>query len=203
MKTRHLVITAVAALGSMIALASAGCGGSASTASIDTGDASTDGSSAGDASADTSNAPSCPAGPQAPLGDACTTGGLTCRYGYQPIECGGRTVICRDGTWQELEHSDPQPTCHGGIDGGASDASVFGPCSTTSDCAKSQVCAYKESDGCNAAGACVAVAPGVGSCAIPPQVCGCDGVTTSLGGGWCALPQGYASTPIAHTGACK
>lgn len=53
----------------------------------------------------------CPTGPEAPLGTACTTPGLECEYGYDPVECGGRTVACSSGTWVEVAHSDPQPTC--------------------------------------------------------------------------------------------
>lgn len=58
----------------------------------------------------------CPAGPQAPLGALCTTPDQTCAYGYDPIECGGRTVICADGVFVELEHTDPMPECFGDID---------------------------------------------------------------------------------------
>jgi hypothetical protein len=52
----------------------------------------------------------CPSTPQQP-GGACTTPGLTCRYGYVPVECGGRTVRCDTSTWVEVEHSDPQGSC--------------------------------------------------------------------------------------------
>ncbi len=60
---------------------------------------------------------------------------------------------------------------------------------------------YKESDGCSAMGVCLPQTPGV-SCTLPPQVCGCNGVTTPLDGAWCAIPAGYAKMPIAHTGPC-
>lgn len=56
----------------------------------------------------------CPAGPEAPLGVACETTGLRCAYGYDPIECGGRTVICQDGSFVEESHTDPQPGCFDG-----------------------------------------------------------------------------------------
>lgn len=55
---------------------------------------------------------SCPATAQQP-GQACTVPGITCRYGYAPIECGGRTVRCEGTTWGEVEHTDPQALCGG------------------------------------------------------------------------------------------
>lgn len=58
-----------------------------------------------------STAPPCPEGPQAPLGAACSSEGQRCDYGYEPIECGGRRVECSSGTWIEVEHTDPQPSC--------------------------------------------------------------------------------------------
>jgi hypothetical protein len=54
----------------------------------------------------------CPGGPQAPLGTACATPGLSCDYGYTPAVCGGRTVQCTGGVWVETLHSDPQPGCY-------------------------------------------------------------------------------------------
>jgi hypothetical protein len=59
------------------------------------------------------SASSCPPGPTAPLGLACQSnaGGTICRYGYDPPECGGRSVVCAAGTWQEESHSDPRPPC--------------------------------------------------------------------------------------------
>lgn len=64
----------------------------------------------------------CPAGPQAPLNTPCDNDGLTCRYGYNIPGCGGRTVVCRNGTWAEVEHTDPSASC--GIDGSVLDGSV-------------------------------------------------------------------------------
>jgi hypothetical protein len=62
------------------------------------------------------NGSACPRGPQAPLGFGCDEEELTCRYGYDPPACGGRTVVCRERRWQELEHTDPQLSC---FDGGS------------------------------------------------------------------------------------
>ncbi|MCU0696354.1 MAG: hypothetical protein MUC96_07490 [Myxococcaceae bacterium] len=53
---------------------------------------------------------SCPVTPQQP-GQSCSVQGLTCAYGYAPLECGGRTVRCDGPTWVEVEHTDPQPSC--------------------------------------------------------------------------------------------
>jgi hypothetical protein len=60
---------------------------------------------------ETSTPAECPAGPQAPLDLPCDQEGLQCAYGYDPPECGGRTVICEGGVWIEESHSDPQPSC--------------------------------------------------------------------------------------------
>jgi hypothetical protein len=54
---------------------------------------------------------SCPVGPMAPLGAACSTPSLRCQYGYNVPGCGGRTVICTGGTFVEESHADPGPNC--------------------------------------------------------------------------------------------
>lgn len=54
----------------------------------------------------------CPQAPQQP-GQACQVPQVTCRYGYEPLECGGRTVRCEGASWVEVEHSDPQASCGG------------------------------------------------------------------------------------------
>jgi hypothetical protein len=84
-------------------------------------DGGTDGGSddAGQSDGGPVDAGACPPGPVAPLGVVCSTPNQTCAYGYDPIVCGGRTVICQGGTWEEQSHSDPQPGCH---DGGSTDA---------------------------------------------------------------------------------
>lgn len=63
------------------------------------------------ACADEGAVAACPSGPSAPLDLACSQPELTCRYGYEPLACGGRTVICRGGRFQELEHTDPSAAC--------------------------------------------------------------------------------------------
>jgi hypothetical protein len=58
--------------------------------------------------------PACPEGPESPLGEACDSATFLdqqCRYGYDPIECGGRTVQCEADVWVEVEHTDPQESC--------------------------------------------------------------------------------------------
>lgn len=51
--------------------------------------------------------PECPTDSPA-LGSSCTApASISCAYGYAPIECGGRTVKCASGTWQEVVHSEP------------------------------------------------------------------------------------------------
>lgn len=97
----------------------------------------------------------CPTGPQAPLGFGCSDEGRTCRYGYDPPACGGRTVICRERRWEELEHTDPQLSCFdGGVRGDASlDAS--GPSLDAANDAQT-------SDGGDASSLCQPVANGSG-----------------------------------------
>ena len=56
---------------------------------------------------------SCPAGPMSPLGESCAGEGDECAYGHDPPECGGITVVCTDGEWVELEHTDPSSDCIG------------------------------------------------------------------------------------------
>lgn len=87
-------------------------------------------------------AASCPAGPEAPLGDDCTSAGLECKYGYAPVECGGRTVVCTDGKWAEKEHTDPLPSCgDAGGDAGICPAGPEAPLGT--DCTSSGLeCKY-------------------------------------------------------------
>lgn len=36
--------------------------------------------------------------------------GVSCRYGYDVPECGGRTQSCRAGRWEEV-HTDPGAAC--------------------------------------------------------------------------------------------
>ncbi|HET6284522.1 MAG TPA: hypothetical protein VFH73_26435 [Polyangia bacterium] len=75
--------------------------------------------------------PACPAGPMAPLGVACSLPGQVCEYGYNPPECGGRTVFCKNGSWAEQSHRDPQASCldagtHPDADGGPTDKGPSG-----------------------------------------------------------------------------
>jgi hypothetical protein len=86
----------------------------------------------------------CPPGPQAPLGTSCTKPGLECRYGYEPIACGGRTVICDEGSFRELEHTDPAPGCQA-QNPPPQDAGVHNVCRTADDCSIENVgncCGY-------------------------------------------------------------
>lgn len=87
---------------------------SASTSDASVADAHMPEASTSDARAsDTPAAFVCPAGPMSPLGSRCGAEGSSCAYGYDPPECGGRTVVCRAGSWQELSHSDPRGNCAG------------------------------------------------------------------------------------------
>jgi hypothetical protein len=88
--------------------------------------------------------------------------------------------------------------CGGGSSGGQADAAS--PCASNADCSPQQVCGFRE----NATNAC----SGLGQCFTPEQVvcnsvllgCACDGTDVNM---VCnGLPDGYATKPVAHTGAC-
>ena len=79
---------------------------------------------------DDSTPGTCPAGPTSPLGSACSDTGQVCAYGYEPIECGGITVVCEGGTWTEREHTDPMASC---FDSGAGDAGTDATADAASD----------------------------------------------------------------------
>lgn len=87
-----------------------------------------------DTSSPDSPPPACPPGPMAPLGVACSSPGQLCPYGYNPIECGGRTVVCKDGRWAEESHRDPQAAC---FDAGARPDASGDADATTEDAADS------------------------------------------------------------------
>lgn len=90
----------------------------------------------------------CPAAPEAPLGVACEDPGLRCAYGYDPPECGGRTVECEGGVFVEFEHTDPQASCFDadGSTGDATDAEADGPTSRPTMCDSSWAGAVEECD---------------------------------------------------------
>jgi hypothetical protein len=125
---------------------------------------------------------SCPPTPQQP-GQACTAAGVTCRYGYQPLECGGRTVRCEGSSWVEVEHTDPQGSCQdGGLTCRLQDAPVcvFGtPGGQCGDAAVQPACV-------GGAWRCPATTIPSTECAcsgLPPQGCTCTA------GGWrCPVP---------------
>ncbi len=95
-----------------------------------------------------------------------------------------------------------KPLAHSGVCGADASVSDGGPatCQSSADCPSNEVCGFLETNGCSAAGTCVSLGA---QCALAPYVfgCGCDGTNVSIG---CdtGLPSGYATKPLAHTGAC-
>jgi len=88
------------------------------------------------------------------------------------------------GTDQSASNGDPS------IDGGS--------CVTDKDCASSESCGFLDSDQCTALGRCFS-STGV-QCAAYSAGCACDGSEINVA---CTpFPTGYASKPLAHTGAC-
>ncbi len=136
MTPREKLIVTMAASTLFAALVLGGCQADTLIARVDGGSggqsASGTGGSVGTGGTGGSNPGTCPAGPS--LGAACTTPDLRCAYGYNPPACGGRTVICKNGSFIEESHSDPQTSC---FDGGA-DTPVTAQCcprdQTTSGC---------------------------------------------------------------------
>ena len=95
----------------------------------------------------------------------------------------------------------------GGIDGGGGDAASGGKpavdasgssCATSKDCAPGQTCGFAESDGCGAtSGQCFTTGA---LCNSFQPGCACSGDTINIA--CTGLPNGYATAPLAHTGAC-
>ncbi len=75
------------------------------------------------------------------------------------------------------------------------------PCAQDSDCASSQLCAFKATDGCSAQGHCFDRPDSGFECNAFSPACACDGTVVSL---VCTpYPDGYAGKPILHTGMCE
>jgi hypothetical protein len=85
----------------------------------------------------------------------------------------------------------------GEASGGGGDA---GTCVTDLDCGAGKACGYKIADACQATGTCFD-APATPVCDLYMPGCACDHVTT-INLGCTVYPTGYASRPVAHTGAC-
>ena len=75
-----------------------------------------------------------------------------------------------------------------------------GSCTSDGDCPSSEMCAFKIADGCSAVGTCLArPAPGP-TCNAYSPACTCSNQEINV---ICTMyPSGYASQPVAHTGAC-
>lgn len=125
---------------------------------------------------------SCPQTPQQP-GQACLVPQVTCRYGYDPLECGGRTVRCEGTSWVEVEHTDPKGSCQ---DGGLTCRLQDAP-----------VCVFGTPGGqCGDAALQPACVGGAWTCpanTIPSTQCACTGLPppgcTCTPGGWrCPVP---------------
>lgn len=84
-----------------------------------------------------------------------------------------------------------------GGDAGGSSGSGGTACTLVSTCPNGQVCAFAIADGCAAKGQCL---PSNLFCRGYAPGCACDGTVISV---VCnGLPGGYATKPLAYTGAC-
>jgi hypothetical protein len=94
----------------------------------------------------------------------------------------------------------------GGAGGGGGATAGSGtqgaPCNREGDCAANLVCGYKIADGCSATGTCVprVPAPGAPVCQSLRFVCGCNGITETVG---CNYYSGYAPAPTAFERECS
>jgi hypothetical protein len=115
------------------------------------------------------------------------------------VACGGSTGV--PGGGEDGGTGDATGSSSGGSGSGSSsgaDASG-GPCTTDAQCAAGTLCGFPVSDGCSAKGSCFAT-PGV-TCQLYMAGCACDGSEVNL---VCnGLPDGYASKPVLHSGACQ
>jgi hypothetical protein len=69
-------------------------------------------------------------------------------------------------------------------------------CSSSSDCAPGQACAYAVSEACAAQGRCISFVPGeAGACQSATVVCGCNGQHVAVPN--CPNGGGYALAPVA------
>jgi hypothetical protein len=72
---------------------------------------------------------------------------------------------------------------------------------TDTDCGTGKMCGFKTADGCSGTGTCFdAPGPGTAMCLAYAAGCACDGTEVNLACN--GYPSGYASKPVAHTGAC-
>ena len=89
----------------------------------------------------------------------------------------------------------------GGSSNGGGSAGDGGGCATDADCGTGKMCGFKTADACSATGTCFdSPGPGGVACLAYAPGCTCDGMEINLACN--GYPNGYASKPVLHTGAC-
>ena len=84
---------------------------------------------------------------------------------------------------------------------GGGSAGDGGGCATDADCGTGKMCCFKTADACSATGTCFdSPGPGGVACLAYAPGCTCDGMEINLACN--GYPNGYASKPVLHTGAC-
>jgi hypothetical protein len=126
--------------------------------------------------------------------DALAPGGPQCQLYAAGCACDGTAVNVACGSPSGYA---PVPVLHTGPCTSPVDA---GSCTSDGDCPSSEMCAFKIADGCSAVGRCLArPAPGP-TCNAYSPACTCSNQEINV---ICTMyPSGYASQPVAHTGAC-
>ena len=70
-------------------------------------------------------------------------------------------------------------------------------CTHNADCVAGSICVYATAEGCAATGSCIRP---VYACDAPSRTaCQCSGGPVTYS---CEIPDGYATTPVAHLGGC-
>jgi hypothetical protein len=115
--------------------------------------------------------------------------------------CGGQSFSWHEGCGALPPGWAPKPSLHQGFCNDAGPGCTNNGCrvcSTNEDCGAGDACMFEISEGCSARGLCVETSTlPMCNCAGLPA-CGCNGATTYIS----CCSEGYASTPIAYTGAC-
>jgi hypothetical protein len=111
--------------------------------------------------------------------------------------CDGQSFSWQEGCGALPVGWAPKPSLHPGLCGECTNNGCRA-CSTREDCGSSDTCMFEIKNACSAHGVCVDTSslPQCNCAGVP--ACGCNGTTTYIS----CCSEGYASTPIAHTGVC-
>jgi hypothetical protein len=130
--------------------------------------------------------------PECPADDAGSDAAITCSCPNMPV-----APTCPDGSPRGFMRGPAPCQCEELAPCPASDGG--GACAADTDCPTGSICGFPEADACAATGRCFAV-PGA-HCEVYEAGCACGGSEINLA--CTGLPDGYATKPLMHTGACE